>query len=362
MPVAPAPADSAVAGRGARPSLPSGWGIAVAGAAVALILEAIFIGSYVGALHDPKPREALPIGVVAPPQLAAGLMPQIGAQAGGVVDPRTEADEAALRRAIDDRKIYGGLVVGQQGATLIVADAAGPSAATVLTAFAQGLAMTQSMPLKVEHVRSLDTGDPRGLSLVYAVLGWVFGGYFCATVLTTLRGTGYRDRRHAGGRLLLLAAYAALSGLAGALLVGPVIGAISGHFWAMVLAGTLLVFAVAAATMALQLLLGIVGTAVVLVAFVLLGNPSAGGIVPPEFLPSFWRAVGPWLPNAAGFTLARNLVYFDGHAIAGALVVLAVYAVAGVALLLLFATRRRPLGPLLADPEAELAAAAAASL
>ena len=147
-----------------------------------------------------------------------------------MVDPRLEADEPALRRAIDEREVYGGLVVGPQGATLIVADAAGPAAASVVEQFARGLAAGQNLPLTVEHVRPLGAEDPRGLTAVYLVLGWVFGGYFCATVLTTLVGAGYRDRRRAAGRLVLLAGYAALSGAVGAVLAGLVNGALSGHF------------------------------------------------------------------------------------------------------------------------------------
>ncbi|HEU0164108.1 MAG TPA: hypothetical protein VFQ54_03630, partial [Thermomicrobiales bacterium] len=255
------------------PAWTRGWGIAIAGAIVALILEAIFIGSYVGALHDPKPHDALPVGIVAPAQTASQLVQQIDAQAAGIIDPRVETDETALRHAIDERKIYGGLVFGPRGTTLIVADAAGSSAVTVLTTFAQGLATGQKIPLTVEHVHLLDSGDPRGLTTIYLVLAWVFGGYFCATVLTTLRGTGYASRGHAALRLSLLAGYGVLSGIVGALLAGPVIGAIDGHFLAIALSGTLIVFAVAATTMALQLVLGAAGTLLVMIAFVLLGNP-----------------------------------------------------------------------------------------
>jgi hypothetical protein len=139
------------------------------------------------------------------------------------------------------------------------------------------------------------------------------------------------------------------------------IGAITGHFWEIALVGAFVVFAVAVATMGLQLVLGIAGTAIVLIAFVLIGNPASGGIVPEQFLPGFWRSVGPWLPNGAGFTLLRNVLYFDGNGITRAGTVLAAYSLIGIALLLAFAERKRPvmLGD---DPESQLAAAAAAGI
>jgi hypothetical protein len=47
--------------------------------------------------------------------------------------PRREPSVAALHRDIDQRKIYGGLVITPRGAQLIVADAAGLTAAQALT-------------------------------------------------------------------------------------------------------------------------------------------------------------------------------------------------------------------------------------
>lgn len=347
----------------AKPGGSGLWGfswLAIGAAFAALALQLIFAASYIGALHDPRPKD-VPIGVVAPEQMAAGLAGQIASISQGALKPQVEADEAALRNAIDHLDVYGGLVVTPEGAKLIVADAASLTAAQTLSVFAQGFAAGQNISLTIEHVHPLSAGDPRGLSTTYLVISWVFGGYFCATVLSTLRGTGYASRKHALLRIGLLAGYAVVSGLLGALIAGPLIGAIDGHFWGMALVGMFIVFAVAVATMGLQLLLGIIGTGVVLIAFVLIGNPASGGIVPEQFLPGFWRTVGPWLPNGAGFTLLRNVLYFDGNDITRAVLVLAAYTLIGIALLLIFAERKRPMW-IGEDPEAQLAASAAAGL
>jgi len=355
-PVSPQPTSPRPAGPRLHP-----WTLAIGGVVVALVLQMCFIGSYTGALHDPHPRKALPFGIVAPEQVQAALIQQIDAAASGIIDPRSIDSSENLHRQIGERDVDGGLVIDANGATLILADAAGPFVSTVLTTFTQQIASAQNLQLVIEHESRVSGGDPRALTMVYLVFGWVFGGYFCATVLATLRGYSFLNRQMVLLRLLLLAGYAVCSGIAGAVLVGPVIGAIDGHFWSMMLAGTLVVFAVAVSTMAVQILLGLVGTVVVLIAFVMIGNPSAGGVAPLEFLPSFWRAIGPWLPNWAGFTLVRNLVYFDGNDINRALAVLAGYAIVGVVILLAWGPRPRAFAAFPSDPEAELATAAAAA-
>jgi hypothetical protein len=113
--------------------------------------------------------------------------------------------------------------------------------------------------------------------------------------------------------------------------------------------------AVAWAAAALQVLFGPAGTLIVIIVFVIFGAPAAGGTVPRPFLPSFWGTIGPYLPPGAGTTAVRNTIYFDGNAIARALIVLGVYLVVGGAILL--RVRRKSASQVL-DAEGETAAAA----
>lgn len=314
--------------------------MAIGGALIALVLELIFIASYIGALHDPR-THGMPVGVVAPPQITGQLVTQVKSRTGSALSPRPERSVAALQQDIDQHAVDGGLIVTAAGVRLVVADASGAAVTQTLMAFGQGFATAQEMKLTVEHVHRLPPGDPRGMSTVYLVFAWVFGGYFCAAALSLLLGTTYVSRLQVLLRLLLVAAFAALSGILGAVVADPLVGAIHGHFLAVAAAGALLVFAIAAFTMAMQRVLGSAGTLLALITFVLLGNPSSGGAVPGAFLPTFWRTIGPWLPNSAGMTLVRNIQYFGGNAINGALVLLVAYALLGCTVLVLFATHRR---------------------
>jgi hypothetical protein len=141
-------------------------------------------------------------------------------------------------------------------------------------------------------------------------------------------------------RLGALAGYAVASGLGGALIAGPVLHALPGHFWQLTAIGAVVVFGAAAVTTALQVLLGVIGIGVTILLFVVLGNPSAGGAYPTALLPTFWRLIGPLLPPGAGTTAVRNTVYFSAHATGGAWLVLACYAVIATVVAVLAAQAR----------------------
>jgi hypothetical protein len=332
----------------------SGTRLLALGLAGALLLQLVFAASYVGGLHSPDP-DGVPVAVAGPSAAARRLAQQLAA--GDALEPLVVADRAAMLRAIDDRDVYGGLVLGRERDELVVAEAASLQVATMLTRSFGELAAGQGRSLTVTDAKPLPDGDSRGLSAFYAVIAWVFGGYLAATVLTLFAGAASRHHKRAAQRVGGLVLYSLAAGLLGAIVLDPVIGALEGHFLALALLGALLVLAVAAATAALQSLLGIAGTAVAMVVFFMVANPAAGAAVPNELLPGFWRAVGPWLPSGAGVTAIGNTVYFDGHDVAQALAVLAGYAVVGSALVVALGWRhgRR------SNPELELTTAAAAA-
>lgn len=317
-----------------------------------LVLQLVMIGSYVGALHEPRPRE-VPLAVVGSPVATRELTARL--RQGGVLDARPVASLAAARAAIDDREVSGALIPGGDRDRLLVASAASSSLAEVLPAILRRAAPA-GRRLVVQDVKPLPSDDPRGLSPFYLVVGWLVGGYVGATVLGLARGGAARDRRGAAWRLVALAGYALASGLLGTLVVQGLVGVLDGNTIALAAAGTLVVFAVGAATAALQGLLGIVGTAIAILLFVALGNPASGGPLATELImPAPWREIGPFLPPGAGTTLTRNIAYFDGAATLGAIAVLGAYAIAGA--LVVLAVGKRP-GRRRAVEESETAAGA----
>jgi hypothetical protein len=314
--------------------------LAVGGLVAALVLTLLFAFSYVGALHDPRPHR-MPVAVTSPRAAAAV------AASNGVFVPRAYASERAVRDALHRRDVLVALLPPR----LLIASAGGYAATQYATT-----AFTTAQPqLRVVDVAPLPAGDARGLTLFYLDVALIFGGYFAATVVTTLVGPRSRSRRAAALRVGALLVFSLLAGFLTAVVVGPGIGALPDHVAQVGAIGSLIVFAAAMATSALQTLLGVAGTLVALVIFVLFGNPSAG-LYPGSFLPGFWGAIGPWLPGGAGLSALRGAVYFDGAAIGGRLAVLAAYAVVGAAITIALGWRRG-----LRAPEAEMATAAAAA-
>lgn len=310
-----------------------------------LAVQIAFIASYVGAFHDPTPH-AVGIGVVAPGQQATALAQRLDSLPDRPLDAEVVADEAAARQRLQDGTLPAVLVVKPTGTedTLLVASARGSSLVSAVEAVVGQVEAQQGRTTTTTDVVPLEAGDARGLTGFYLVIGWLVGGYLVASLIGVARGARPANLRRAAIRLAAMLPYAAVSGLGGALVVDTWLGALTGHFWALAGVGTLLVLSSATVTMALQVLFGTVGIGLTIVLFVVLGNPSAGGAYQTELLPALWRKVGEALPNGAGTTALREIVYFGSHGLAGHVWVIAAYAVAGTVVALAAAAVRERTG------------------
>jgi len=295
-------------------------------------LQLGFVLSYIGAFHATEPHH-IPVAVVAPAQMSGQVVKQLNALDGDPIDARAATTEHRARALILDRTVDTAILVDPKGATdtLLVASAGGPAVSSTAQQIARTIETDRHRQVTITDIRPPAAGDGRGMSSFYLVIGWIVGGYMAATILGMAGGARPANRHRTVIRLGSLALYAIASGLGGAVIAGPLLGALKGHFAELWALGALIVFASAATTVAFQLLWGVIGIGVAILLFVVLGNPSAGGAYPSVLLPPFWRAVGAWLPPGAGTTAVRNTVYFSGSAIAQPLWVLGGYAVLGTA-------------------------------
>ncbi|MFC9590479.1 DUF3533 domain-containing protein [Streptomyces sp. NPDC056944] len=311
-------------------------------------LQLLFITSYVGALHDPKPTD-VPFGAVAPQQqIATALSDRLEELPGDPLDPRVVADEAEARDQIMDREIDGALIVDPRGRTdtLLVASGGGKVLSATLEAMITTVEAANQRLVRTVDVAPSSPEDFNGLSAFYLVIGWCVGGYICAAILAISAGSRPANRERAIIRLGVLALYAVLGGLGGAIIVGPILGALPGSVAALWGLGTLVIFSVGAVTLALQAVFGIVGIGLAILLIVIAGNPSAGGAFPGPMLPPFWRAIGPYLPPGAGTWAARSIAYFKGNDMTVSMVVLSAWAVVGATVTLVMSSLKR-------KPEAE---------
>ncbi|GGQ81874.1 ABC transporter permease [Streptomyces althioticus] len=307
-----------------------------------LVIELAFVVSYIGAFHSPTP-DRIPVAVVAPAAEQGAVIEKLNSIPGEPLEGRPADSAAQARAMVLEREVDAALLVAPQerGDRLLVASAGGPSGVQTLELVFRKA--DPSRPLQVTDLRPPNEADGRGLASFYLAVGLVVGGYLASAAASASYGARPPDLHRVVIRLGALAVLSVLSGLGGAIIADQVFDALTGHFAAIWWIGALTTFAAAAAGMAFQVLLGPVGIALSVVIFVVLGNPSAGGVYPAALLPPFWRDVGPALPNGASVTLLRNYAYFGGHHTATAWWVLSAWAVGGVLVSALVVwLRRRP--------------------
>ncbi|MFD5339891.1 DUF3533 domain-containing protein [Streptomyces hawaiiensis] len=307
-----------------------------------IALQLLFIASYVGALHDPKPKD-VPFGLVAPQAAADQALTRLERLPGSPLDPRALPDEATARTQLTHRDIDAALIIDPGGSTdtLLVASGGGRVLSTTLTTLVTTLEKSERRTIRTIDVIPSAPHDPNGLSSFYLVIGWCVGGYLGAAALAISAGAKPSSPTRAAIRLAVMALVALTGGLGGALITGPVLDALPGSTATLWGLGTLIIFAVGAATLALQGVFGTIGIGLVILLVVILGNPSAGGALPPPLLPPFWKAIGPALPPGAGTWSTRSIAYFGNNAMTTSLLVLAAWAVAGTAITMAAATLRR---------------------
>jgi hypothetical protein len=229
---------------------------------------------------------------------------------------------AAARTGILIRAVYG--VFRPDLSLLLVASAASPSVAALLQQTFAAAARTQGQVLVVRDLVPLPSSDPRGATAFSMVLSLIIAGIMGSTVIYLLG-----QHRPPPERLAAMVALATGAGLVAALLTNVIISAFPGHFLAVWGVAALFVLALGLPIAAFQVLIGVGGTAIGAVMFLVIGNPASGGSSAPELLPGFWRALSQLLPPGAAITAMRDVVYFHGHGMTQALLVLGGYAILG---------------------------------
>ena len=273
----------------------------------------------------------LPVGVAGPAAQATAIEQRLGQQE-SAFEIHRYGDEAAARAAIEDREVYGAFVAGPQGAKVLTASAASAAVAQQLThAAAEGPAG----PLPVEDVVS---AGPRGAALPSAVLPLLIAGILTG-VAASMLATG------AARRTGLLVAGSILAGLVATLIVQSWLDVVGGDWIVNAAAFSLTIGAIGAAVAGLNALLGRKGIALAALTMVLVGNPFSGVASAPELLPPPAGAIGQLLPPGAGGNLLRSTGFFDGAAAGGHVAVLAVWLLAGLALLVAASLRGRGRAP-----------------
>jgi len=311
-------------------------------AAVFVVASFVFVSINVFTQHAPK-AHGLRVAYAGSPVAQVFIQKSLDDAAPGAFSLRRYPNAASARRAVLERSAYGAFVEREKTALLFTASAAGTGAQQAIEhAFAMMTTMappSMRVELVSKDLKPLPAHDSRGLSSSAFLFGLLVMSFVFAILLFVFdRGAALAHR------LLATGLFALASSLVAALAVGPLIGALAGHFWALVAIGALFSTAVALTTYGLEGLFGLAGTGIAAFVLILVGNSTAGGASSPEFLPDVFRQLARVLPNGAAVNFVRNTVYFSGNNTGGALVVIALWAIGGLALVLVAASVRSWLG------------------
>jgi hypothetical protein len=309
--------------------------VAVLAVGIALVAIAFALPAARSKPHD------VPIGAAGPqaasglgtPPLGRGVAAMLEQNAPGAFDITYYPGETALRDAIRNRDVYGGISLGPDGRTLLIATGASPTVAQLLSQVGSGIAQHAAVELRTEDLAPPSPDDPRGAGLAASALPITLAGLLPAVALVLAL------RREVWTRFAAAVAFAGLAGWTIAALLRFVLGSIDANFWGV--AGGLALGALASGLSMLGLgsLFGRAGLIAGALMALLLGNPLSGLTSAPELLPSGWGTVGQWLPQGANATLLRSTAFFDGAGSTMAIVVLTCWALSGAALIVSAAVR-----------------------
>ena len=280
------------------------------------------------------PRD-VPIGLAGPQAASGQITEALEKQAPGAFAVTYYPGEAALRDAIRNRDVYGGIAFGPDGRSLLIATGGSPMVAQMLTQIGNGIAQRAGLPLRTEDLAPPAVDDPRGAGLAASALPITLAGLLPAVALVLAL------KREVWTRFAAVVIFSGLAGVSIAALLQYVLGSIDANFWGVAGGLTLGVLAAGLLMLGLGSMFGRVGLAVGALTALLLGNPLSGLTSAPEMLPVGWGQLGQWLPQGANATLLRSTAFFDGAGGALPIVVLTCWSLIGVALIVAAAMRQR---------------------
>ncbi|WP_291277509.1 ABC transporter permease [Galactobacter sp.] len=317
---------------------------------------------------DPK---GINLGVVAPEKTQAQVVKQLESQDKDLFDITTYSDEAAAKKAVEEREITGAFVVGSDGSKQMLTASAGNAQVTqMLTQMANGMSTQgeaqaadaaqkvkeaqeklaaaqqagQDVPAdqqaqveaQAKQVEALQANAKVEVTDVVAnanaqlgmltVLPVLIGGVAGSMIATLAVKKRYM-------RFATLGIGALAMGLLGSLIMGTWFGLLEGNYWVDAAAIALGMLSIAACITGLASVLGMAGVGLGVVVFMLFANPWGGSMMPTEFLATPWGTIGAHMPNGTVMNLLKNLSFFPDASTGGQWLTLAIWAVAGLLLL-----------------------------
>ncbi|AYF32060.1 hypothetical protein CSH63_32410 [Micromonospora tulbaghiae] len=297
------------------------------------LMVTMMFATYMATMHSPHPRQ-MPVAVVGSGAQAQGVVDALNATPGEPVEARLVTSRDAAVELLRDREISGALqlpAAGSDQATIFTASAAGASGAATAQQLLAPIAVQQQWTATTEEVAALPDEDRAGIAVLFAAMGMMLAGYVPLSLLLMATPHLLRLRRF----VPLVAGWSALTSTIVWLILGPVVGAVDGHYLTFLGVGVLATAAVGLAQLLFTKLMGPLAVLLGMLLFVVFGMPASNLALPVHTMPGFFQFLHGVLPLPAAGEALRSALYFDGRGIGVHLLTLAAWIVAAVALCLL---------------------------
>ncbi len=294
------------------------------------LLVLVFGVCLVSAVQLLAPRD-MPFGVTASSPVVDAVQQEYS------LDLKTYSNEADLMAAAERGDIYGGYVVGSSTDMLVTVPAKSFFGEVYVSAGFKEAAKTENRTFTTTPVVPLPTADRTGALVGLLLLPTLVGGYMIASLMFSASQIAA-----ARGRIAIVFAFAAAVALITGIAAGPLIGAFpTSHLWTLLPCFFLVTAVVGLSAVAIQAVVGKLGSLVVALLFIIIGGAGAGG-GGVALLPTYWQKIGALFPPRHAIELYRNVRYFDGNNIATPIAVLLAYGLVGLAVIIAVTRQGEP--------------------
>ncbi|MFF1304233.1 ABC transporter permease [Streptomyces sp. NPDC058307] len=323
---------------------------------IPFLMVTMMYATYMGTMHSPKTRD-MPVAVVGSGAVAEAVVGELASVQDGALDARLVADRSKALELLKDREVAGVLQIPADGATeanLYTAQGAGAAQAGMVKQLLVPVAAGHDWTTKAEDVAPLPAGDSAGIVMLLAAIAMMLVGYVPLGGMTAALPHLLALRRF----LPLLAGWAVVTSTLTWLILGPVVGAIDGHYLEFVGVALLATSAVALGQLLLVKVIGGLAVLPGMLMWVVFGVPSSNLAMSIHSMPGFFGFLHDVLPMPAAGEALRSIFYFGGRGVGPHLLTLGVWLVAALALAFLVERRKGAAGPTADAPDAPLPAMA----
>ena len=268
----------------------------------------MFCFCYIAAFHAPDIHDA-PVGLSAARyQQVEG---QLVAATKGAVDLKRYDNPDDAIAAVRDGTMVGALVYPDtpgDPVRLYVASAHQFQAVQVIRSVFTPIFAAQDIALEENDLAPLPDRDTFGMTPMYLMLCWCIGGYMVAMFIGMM-GAPLLHRTRVG---IILGGAAVLSLLAN-FIAGPVIGAVAGHFWQLVLIAFGWIVAIGLTVNGLSYFVGRFVALPAILIFVFLSVPASGAAFPTWMLPPAFHALHPYVVGFGMTEMIKRTLYGVGE-------------------------------------------------